>query len=482
MALYVTIYWIDFYSHAYIYNFCGESNLLYDVFICHASEDKDNFVRPLAEALQSEHIEVWYDEFSLSVGDSLREAIDRGLLSSRFGIVVFSPNFFQKSWANHELNGLVSRHISEGRSLILPVWHNVEHNDILEYSPSLADLVAISSASGIEAVVSDLLKKIRPSESPLNIARDFLFDNGCIPPVIKDEWWLDIIEIKEKEFLYPDLNQGWRWIFPLPYPSGSHGKERGLNIGWTALQLDWAEAGTIQNICQLTHPEIVYDFLEKWPGLLECAHENPATLALYVPQLTIPGFDGDFTTEFDELMLPENNRLCDTSRYGSAETTDGNEPLCGDFIAWRHPSFGNYTAAELSYQFVTAHNVFYSRKVFSGFECLVWLLSDNSNWMPENLQKVLKQGFKDRVYWWITDHYQYDDEIIDMLMEHSRSKFAYTKALRNKLHDKCVGALQELKLDPHQAEKITNSFIEYGFLEGYYDEKDGIKEKRKIKK
>src|SRR4051812_25388888 len=50
--------------------------MLYDAFICHASEDKDAFVRPLAEALQQNHLEIWYDEFTLSIGDSIRRAID----------------------------------------------------------------------------------------------------------------------------------------------------------------------------------------------------------------------------------------------------------------------------------------------------------------------------------------------------------------------------------------------------------------------
>ena len=72
--------------------------MLYDVVICHESEDKSGFVRPLAEALRDSHVEVWYDEFSLRVGDSLRQSIERGLAQSRFGIVVLSPNFFAKRW------------------------------------------------------------------------------------------------------------------------------------------------------------------------------------------------------------------------------------------------------------------------------------------------------------------------------------------------------------------------------------------------
>lgn len=448
--------------------------MLHDVFICHASEDKDDFVRPLAKALQSHHIEVWYDEFSLSVGDSLRQAIDQGLATTRFGIVVLSPNFFLKGWANHELNGLVSRHIAE-RNLILPIWHNVGHDDVLKFSPPIADMVAISSASGMEAVVGELLKKIRPGESPLITARSFLIEKGLSPPVISDEWWLDIVETKEAEFLDPNLNHDWRWIFPLPYQLGARGKERGLDIAWTALQLDWAEDGAARKICQITHPEIVHDFLNQWPGLHECAQDNPDILALYAPQLTIPGFDNGLTHVFDELMSPERFDQCEAFRYGRAQTTDGNEPLCGDFIAWRHPSFGNFTAGELSNKFVTAQDGSYSREVFSGFECLIWLLSDNADWMPEKLRKVLLQGFTDRVQWWITT--QYDRSIIDVLWNRSRSKFSYTKTLRAALTDQCTYALQELKIDedPH---KISSKFIEYGFLEGYYVEKDRIKQRR----
>lgn len=47
--------------------------------ICHASEDKGTFVRPLANALRDRNVEVWYDEFSLKLGDSIRRSLDKGL-------------------------------------------------------------------------------------------------------------------------------------------------------------------------------------------------------------------------------------------------------------------------------------------------------------------------------------------------------------------------------------------------------------------
>ena len=89
---------------SFVYAGIYASRMLYDAFICHASEDKNDFVRPLAERLRQEHVEVWYDEFSLNVGDSLRRSIDRGLAQSRFGIVVLSPSFFRKHWSQWELD------------------------------------------------------------------------------------------------------------------------------------------------------------------------------------------------------------------------------------------------------------------------------------------------------------------------------------------------------------------------------------------
>lgn len=113
----------------------------FDVFISHASEDKDSVVRPLAGELQALGLEVWYDEFELTLGDSLRESIDEGLKTSNFGVVVLSEQFFGKDWSEYELNGLVQRQMAEDK-VILPLWYDVSHADIVDYSPSLADLKA----------------------------------------------------------------------------------------------------------------------------------------------------------------------------------------------------------------------------------------------------------------------------------------------------------------------------------------------------
>ncbi len=131
-------------------------NVKYDVFISHASEDKEGFVKPLVEALQTDGYKVWYDEFTLKVGDSLRRSIDNGLRNSRYGIVVFSNAFFAKNWTQYELDGLVTKEM-EGRKVILPIWHMVSKDQVQNYSPTLADKKAInSSLSTIDGIVSQL--------------------------------------------------------------------------------------------------------------------------------------------------------------------------------------------------------------------------------------------------------------------------------------------------------------------------------------
>ena len=117
----------------------------YDAFISHASEDKDSLVRPLARMLNKMGFYIWYDEFELKIGESLRQSIDKGLINSNYGIVVLSKSFFEKNWPQYELNGLIAKEI-DGHKVILPIWHGVTKEDVMKYSPTLADKVAVDSS------------------------------------------------------------------------------------------------------------------------------------------------------------------------------------------------------------------------------------------------------------------------------------------------------------------------------------------------
>ena len=131
----------------------------WDIFISHASEDKESFVHPLAEELTRRGVRVWYDKFTLTLGDSLREKIDYGLRYSRFGVVVLSPHFFNKDWPRKELDGLVALEVG-GRKVILPVWHNVTKSDVARYSPILAGRLAVSTSTGLDNVVGEIMRAI----------------------------------------------------------------------------------------------------------------------------------------------------------------------------------------------------------------------------------------------------------------------------------------------------------------------------------
>jgi hypothetical protein len=135
----------------------------YDVFISHASEDKDEVVRPLAYVLQVEGLSVWYDEFEMKIGDSLRRMIDKGLANSRFGIVVLSKDFIRKGWTNYELDGIITKVVT-GEQVVLPIWHNITKKEVIDFSPSLADKLARNtSAFTVEEIASEIAEVINNS-------------------------------------------------------------------------------------------------------------------------------------------------------------------------------------------------------------------------------------------------------------------------------------------------------------------------------
>ncbi|MEM8978067.1 MAG: toll/interleukin-1 receptor domain-containing protein [Pseudomonadota bacterium] len=113
----------------------------YDVFISHASEDKSLIARPLAKFLRDSGFRVWFDEFELGVGDSLRRAIDKGLSRSNYGVVVLSSAFFSKGWTNYEYDGLVQQSIDQP-GIILPIWSGIEFDYVAKESLPLANIVA----------------------------------------------------------------------------------------------------------------------------------------------------------------------------------------------------------------------------------------------------------------------------------------------------------------------------------------------------
>jgi hypothetical protein len=112
--------------------------------------------RPLHDRLLERGLTVWLDEIQMKVGARLRRSIDRAVATSRYGLVVLSPNFFAKEWTQYELDGLVAREMN-GEQLILPIWHNLSKDQLLAVSPSLADRIALNTATETLDEIADQL-------------------------------------------------------------------------------------------------------------------------------------------------------------------------------------------------------------------------------------------------------------------------------------------------------------------------------------
>lgn len=137
----------------------------YDFFISHASEDKEEIAEPLAKELERLGANVWYDNFTLKVGDSLRKSIDNGLANSKYGIVILSSIYFKKFWTEKELNGLFSRS-SAGNCKILPIWHNISKEEVVKNSPILSDILALKTADyTIEEIANQLYQLVNEGQN-----------------------------------------------------------------------------------------------------------------------------------------------------------------------------------------------------------------------------------------------------------------------------------------------------------------------------
>jgi len=127
-------------------------------FICHDNRDKNEVARPIAEKLIQLRHTVWYDEYSLRHGDSIRERVEDGLKKCKKCVLILSPNFLaNKGWTKKEFNSIFTREVLEKENLTIPIWHNVSQKEIFQYCPSLADIYAIKTSEGIDEVVKKLI-------------------------------------------------------------------------------------------------------------------------------------------------------------------------------------------------------------------------------------------------------------------------------------------------------------------------------------
>lgn len=132
-----------------------------DFFISHDSRDKATVAKPIYKELTKRGYKVWYDEYSLSIGDSLTESIEKGISECKFAILILSKNFLSNErWAKYELQSIKTRQIIKNEKTLLPVWHDINESDLGE-NFWLLDKLGGNTNKGIKKLVTQLEKLIK---------------------------------------------------------------------------------------------------------------------------------------------------------------------------------------------------------------------------------------------------------------------------------------------------------------------------------
>ena len=114
------------------------------VFISYNKADKD-IAREIALFLTSENINVWFDEWEVSAGDSIVEQITKGLYNCTHFIIIWSKNALTSNWVQKEIQSILVKAIQSGTPKILPI--------VLDETPPLeiiSDIRHIKYCGGIE--------------------------------------------------------------------------------------------------------------------------------------------------------------------------------------------------------------------------------------------------------------------------------------------------------------------------------------------
>jgi hypothetical protein len=126
----------------------------------HASPDKP-YVRGLVKALRDGGVTVWFDEDHIEWGESVPREIRKGLLNSRYGIVVLSEAYLaERKWTEHEFQGLLARETLD-TTVILPIWHKVTEEDVKKYdAPLTLRRAKISETDAYPDIVASIQRKL----------------------------------------------------------------------------------------------------------------------------------------------------------------------------------------------------------------------------------------------------------------------------------------------------------------------------------
>lgn len=107
----------------------------FDLFLCHAWDDRNGVAKELYEKLTAIGISVWFSEKSLPLGSTMLREIDKGLVKSYAGIVLVTPAFLKRV----ENEGVAEKELSAllAKDRLIPIVHNTTYDALRDVSPLL---------------------------------------------------------------------------------------------------------------------------------------------------------------------------------------------------------------------------------------------------------------------------------------------------------------------------------------------------------
>jgi hypothetical protein len=105
------------------------------VYLAHATEDKP-MVRPVAEYLMANGVEVWFDEWDIKAGDSLRQEMESGLGWMTHFVVILTPISITKPWVAREIDVGFTRVVGS-KSRMVPLRVGVEIGELSEFMQTM---------------------------------------------------------------------------------------------------------------------------------------------------------------------------------------------------------------------------------------------------------------------------------------------------------------------------------------------------------
>lgn len=112
----------------------------YDIFLCHAWDDRRASATELNGLLEDLGVSVWFSEKDIILGQPFLREIDKGLARSRIGLVLITPAFLSRI----ENGGVSDKELSEllSRDLLIPVAHGVTYEEVRRSAPCSAPVTA----------------------------------------------------------------------------------------------------------------------------------------------------------------------------------------------------------------------------------------------------------------------------------------------------------------------------------------------------